>query len=138
VAAGALAVLAGCGKEDEEPAATPADALLPSLAAERGFGAAVASRRIAARSRERAEQIAAAISAAGGRPHDAPAPVGAGDASELGRAALVAHVAVLPALVGRELRGLGAELVAGAAADVAVLGDELGEQAVDPFPGSIP
>ena len=49
-----------------------------------------------------------------------------------------AHVAVLPALQGRELRGLGAELVAGAAADVAVLGDELGEQAVDPFPGSIP
>ena len=50
----------------------------------------------------------------------------------------MAHVAVLPALEGRELRGLGAELVAGAAADVAVLGDELGEQAVDPFPGSIP
>jgi hypothetical protein len=136
LAAGTLAVLAGCGKEDEEPAATPADALLPSLAAERGFGAAVASRRIAARSRERAEQIAAAISAAGGRPHDAPA--GDGDASELGRAALVAHVAVLPALEGRELRGLGAELVAGAAADVAVLGDELGEQAVDPFPGAVP
>jgi hypothetical protein len=138
VAAGALAVLAGCGKEDEEPTATPADALLPSLAAERGFGAAVASRRIAARSRERAGQIAAAISAAGGRPHDAPAPAGDGDPDELGRAALVAHVAVLPALEGRELRGLGAELVAGAAADVAVLGDELGEQAVDPFPGSIP
>ena len=138
VAAGALAVLAGCGKEDEEPAATPADALLPSLAAERAFGASVTLRRIAARSRERAEQIAAAISAAGGRPHDAPAPAGDGDAVELGRAALVAHVAVLPALEGRELRGLGAELVAGAAADVAVLGDELGEQAVDPFPGSIP
>ena len=50
VAAGALAVLAGCGKEDEEPAATPADALLPSLAAERAFGASITLRRIAARS----------------------------------------------------------------------------------------
>jgi hypothetical protein len=138
MAAGALAVLAGCAKEDEEPAAMPADALLPSRAAERAFGAAVSSRRIAVRSRERAGQIAAAISAAGGRPHDAPAPAGGGDAVELGRAALVAHVTVLPALEGRELRGLGAELVAGAAADVAVLEDELGEPAVDPFPGSIP
>ena len=50
----------------------------------------------------------------------------------------MAHIAALPALAGRDLRGLGADLVAGAAADVAVLGDELGDQAVDPFPGSIP
>jgi hypothetical protein len=137
LAAGALAVLAGCGEEEE--AVSPADALLPSLAAERAFGAAVDSRRIAARSRERAEQIAAAISAEGGRPHDAPAPSeGGGDPVELGRSALVAHIAALPGLQARELRRLGSELVAGAAADIAVLGDELGRQAVDAFPGSMP
>jgi hypothetical protein len=140
VAAGALAVLAGCGHQDDgEAPARPGDALLPSLAAERAFGAGVQSRRIAARSRERAEKIAAAISAEGGRPHDAPAPPGgAGDPVELGHAALVAHIAALPALEGRERRRMGAELVSGAAADVAVVGDDLGEHAVDSFPGSIP
>ena len=132
LAAGAFAVLAGCGEEDE--VASPADALLASLAAERAFGAAVESRRIAARSRERAGQIEAAISAEGGRPHDASAPSGGGgDPVVLGRAALAAHIGALPVLGARELRRLAAGLVAGAAADLAVLGD-----AADPFQGSTP
>jgi hypothetical protein len=136
LAGGALVLLGGCG--EEEAPAPPADALLRSLAAERAFGASASRwRKIAARSRERAERLAAAVSAEGGRPHDAPAPEGgSGDPIELGRAALAAHVAALPSLAGRELRRLGAHLVAGAAADVAVLGDELGRQAVDAFPGS--
>jgi hypothetical protein len=133
---GAVIVLGGCG-EEEEPSAS--SALLASLAAERAFGAAASeSPRIAERSRERGERLAAAVSEAGGRPHDAPAPEDAGgDPIELGRAALAAHIAALPAL-DRRGRRLGADLVAGAAADVAVLGDELGQQAVDPFPGSMP
>ena len=132
---GAVIVLGGCGEEDEGPSAP--SALLASLAAERAFGAAVTgSPRIAARSRERAQHLAAAVSAAGGRPHDAPAPSeAAGDPVELGRAALTAHIAALPALDRRERR-LGADLVKGAAADVAVLGDERGERTVEAFPGS--
>jgi hypothetical protein len=139
LAGGALVLLAGCGEEDEEGAAArPADVLLGSLAAERAFAAsASASPRIAARSRARAQRLAAAVSAEGGRPHDTPAPEdGSGDPVELGRAALAAHIAALPGLEGRERRRLAIDLVKGAAADVAVLGDELGRQAVDPFPGS--
>jgi hypothetical protein len=137
LAGGAIALLAGCGEDEEETAARPADALLASLAAERAFGAAASeSPRIARRSRERAQLLAAAVSEAGGRPHDAPVPSdGGGDPVELGRAALTAHIAALPSL-DRGSRPLGADLVAGAAADVAVLGDELGRQAVDAFPGS--
>jgi hypothetical protein len=71
------------------------------------------------------------VSAAGGRPHDAPAPSGGGDPVALGRSALAAHIAALPSL-GRDARRLGARLVTGAAADAAVLGD-----AGDPFPGSM-
>jgi hypothetical protein len=136
LAGGAVALLAGCGEEEEQ--APAADGLLAALAAERAFGAAASGApRIAARSRERAELLAAAVSAAGGRPHDAPAPEdGSGDPVALGQAALTAHIAALPGLSGRSERRLGARLVAGAAADVAVLGDELGRQAVDPFPGS--
>jgi hypothetical protein len=134
-------VLAGCG--EEEPPASPAEALLPSLAAERALAAATAEgrplvERVSVRARERAELLAAAISAAGGRPHDAPAPAGHGDPVALGRAALTAHIDALPSLRRLTERRLGAELVAGAAADAAVLGDAFGEQAVDAFPGSIP
>jgi hypothetical protein len=144
LAGGALAVLAGCGEDEEGgEAARPAAVLLTSLAAERAFGAAAGersspiARRVAARSRERARLLAAAVSAEGGRPHDAPAPEAAsGDPVSRGRAALAAHVAALLGLEGRARRRLGADLVAGAAADVAVLGDELGEHAVDSFPGS--
>jgi hypothetical protein len=135
LAAGALAALAGCGEEDRQEAAVarPADVLLASLAAERAFGAAAGSSpRIAARSRERAGALAAAVSAEGGRPHDAPAPAGGGgDPIALGRAALEAHIAALPSLEGRELRRLGAAVVVGAATDLAVLGAE-----PEPFPGS--
>jgi hypothetical protein len=131
---GVVLVAGGCG-EDEAPSAS--SALLASLAAERAFGAAAtASPRIAVRSRERADALAAAVSEAGGRPHDAPAPSdGSGDPVEIGRAAIAAHIAALPAL-DRRARRLGADLVAGAATDVAVLGDERGEQAADAFPGS--
>jgi hypothetical protein len=134
-------VLAGCG--EEESPASPAEALLPSLASERALAAATADgrplvQRVSERARERAELLAAAISAAGGRPHDAPAPAGGGDPVALGRAALSAHIDALPSLQRLAERRLGAELVSGAAADAAVLGDAFGEQAVDAFPGSMP
>ena len=42
----------------------------------------------------------------------------------------------LPSLSGRELRLLGGDLVAGAAADTALLSDALGLPVHDPFPGT--
>jgi hypothetical protein len=145
LAASAVAVLAGCGEDEESEPAPPADVLLQSLAAERALAAATSSgqrmlRRVSSRARERAERLAAAVSAEGGRPHDAPEPA-AGDASpgeivSRGRAALAAHVAALPSLEGAELRGLAADLVSGAAADVAVLGTVLGVPVADAFPGT--
>jgi hypothetical protein len=142
LAAGAVAVLAGCG-EEEQPAPA-SEALLRSLAAERALAATSSGpelvRRVAARARERADLLAAAVSAEGGRPHDAPAPAAGEAAPEeivaRGRAALDAHVAALPSLEGAELRGLGADLVSGAAADVAVLGDALDVPVAGAFPGS--
>jgi hypothetical protein len=144
LAASAVAVLAGCGEDEEAEVPPAADVLLRSLAAERALAAAASGpgvvRRVGERARERAERLASALSAAGGRPHDAPAE-GGGDASageivSRGRAALAAHVAALPSLEGPELRGLAADLVTGAAADVAILGDELDVPVADTFPGS--
>jgi hypothetical protein len=135
LAAGAVAVLAGCG--EEEGPAPASEVLLRSLAAERALAAATTGggrmrARVAERARERAQRIASALSAEGGRPHDVPAGGGGGDPVELGRAAVAAHIAALPSLAGPERRRLGADLVAGAAADVAVLG----EHGLDAFPGS--
>jgi hypothetical protein len=149
LAGGALALLAGCGEEDEV-AAAPADALLRQLAAERDFAAAIptgasgeaagTAREVAARARERAERLAAAVSAEGGRPHDAPQSpderVSPEEAVARGQAAIVAHVVALPSLAGAELRKLGAELVTGAAGDTALLSDALGIPVADPFPGT--
>jgi hypothetical protein len=143
LAASAVAVLAGCGEDDE--AAPAAEVLLRSLAAERALAAATASgpgvvSRVGERARERSEKLASALSAAGGRPHDAPAGEG-GDASpdeivSRASAALDAHVAALPSLEGPELRALAADLITGAAADAAILGDELDVPVADAFPGS--
>jgi hypothetical protein len=136
VLVGAVAVLAGCGEEDEGAAALPSDVLLPSLAAERALAAAASSDfpRVAARARERARRLAAVVAAGRRRPRDAPAPADAGDPVERGREALTAHIAALPGLGERALRRLGAELVVGVAEDVAVMSDE----ALEAFPGSIP
>ena len=152
LAGGAVALLAGCG-EEEDVVAAPADALLRELAAERALAAATGElpsgaprsaattvREVSARARERARKLAAAMSAEGGRPHDAPQPaderVEAEEAVARAQAAIVAHVAALPSLAGRELRALGAELVTGAAADTALLSDALGMPVADPFPGT--
>jgi hypothetical protein len=154
LAGGGLALLAaaGCG-EEEEVVAAPADAMLRQLAAERALIAATGEvprgapadaadtvREVSRHAQERARKLAAAVSAEGGRPHDAPQPpaerVDAQDALSRAEAAIVAHVTALPSLAGVELRGLGAELVAGAAADTAVLSDALGTPVDDPFPGT--
>jgi hypothetical protein len=129
LAGGAVALLAGCGEEDEPAAPRPADVLLRSLAAERVLAAA-ARRRVARRARGRAQRLAAAVSSQGGRPHDAPAPSAAGDAASAARAALVAHVDSLPLLAG-DLRALAGEMIVGAAADLAVLTGE-----AESFPGT--
>jgi hypothetical protein len=143
--AGGATIVAGCGKE--EVAALPAvtEVLLRSVAAERALAVAARLqrssdrallRRIAERADDRAGRAAAALSAAGGRPHDAPAPGDrVGDPLERGRAALEAHVAAMPSLSGRELRSLGAFLVEGSAADLAVLNDLLGTAPGGAFPG---
>ena len=149
LAGGALALLAGCG-EEEEVVAAPADAMLRQLAAERELAAAMpigvsgdaadTAREVSARARDRAERLAAAVAAEGGRPHDAPQPpderVPPEEAVARGQAAIVAHVVAMPSLAGRELRELGAELVAGAAGDTALLSDALGIPVEDPFPGT--
>jgi hypothetical protein len=121
-----VAVLVGCGKDDaaappSEPSA--AEALLGALAAQRAAVAALATadRAIEARTAAGARRLAAALSAEGGRPHDAPQPAAGGDPEAALRAALEAHVAALPALSTRDLRRLGAGLVAGTAADLALL-----------------
>ena len=145
LAASALAVLAGCAEDEEAEPASPSSALLGSLAAERALSAATSSGRpvvrdVSARARERARRLAAAVSAVGGRPHDAPEPASGntspGDIVARGRAALAAHVAALPSLEGRELRTLAADMVAGAAADAAVLADTFDLAAADAFPGT--
>ena len=144
--AGGAAILAGCGKEKAAAEPTASEVLLRSVAAERALAVAARTqasseravlRRIAERAADRAGRAAAALSAAGGRPHDAPEPDEAvGDPLERGRAALEAHVAALPSLSGRDLRSLGAFLVEGCAADVAVLEDVLASVSGDPFPGT--
>jgi hypothetical protein len=146
LAGGAVALLAGCG-EEEEVAAAPADALLRQLAAERELAAATVSgpgartaREVSARARARAARLAAAVAAEGGRPHDAPQPpaerVPLEEAVARGQAAIVAHVVALPSLAGRELRELGAELGTGAAGDTALLSDALGIPVEEAFPGT--
>ena len=152
LAAGAMALLAGCG-EEEEVVTAPADALLRQLAAERALVAATARpprgvsglaadtvREVSTRARDRAARLAAAVSTEGGRPHDAPQPpaerVAPDEAVARAQAAIVAHVTALPSLAGRDLRRLGAEVVTGAAADTALLSDALGILIEDPFPGT--
>ena len=152
LAGGAVALLAGCGEEEDDVAA-PADALLRQLAAERALAAATARpprgvtgpeadtvREISTRARERAAKLAAAVSAEGGRPHVAPQPpderVAAPEAVSRAQAAIVAHVVALPSLAGRDLRRLAAELVTGAAGDTALLSDALGLPVEDAFPGT--
>ncbi len=131
LAGGAVALLAGCGEEDEPAAPRPAEVLLRSLAAERALAAAASPRRVVARSRARAQRLASAVAEQGGRPHDAPAAADGGeDAVAAARSALVAHVESLPAL-GRDLRALAADMIVGAAADLAVLSGE-----AEAFPGT--
>ncbi len=132
LAGGAVALLAGCGEEDQPAAPRPAEVLLRSLAAERALSAAAAaaSRRVAVRSRERARRLASALSEQRGAPHDVPAPADGGDDAAAARTALVAHVESLPVLKG-DLRALAVEMIVGAAADLAVLTRE-----AEAFPGT--
>jgi hypothetical protein len=152
VAGGAVALLAGCG-EEEQAVTAPADALLRQLAAEWALAAATARLPrgapreaagqvdlISTRARARAAEIARAVAAEGGRPQDAPEQpaerVAAEEALARAQAAIVAHVVALPSLHGRPLRSLGASLVVGAAGDTALLSDALGMPVDDPFPGT--
>jgi hypothetical protein len=137
LAGGAVALLAGCGEDDDVGAPAPAAvALAGELRAERSFEAALLElppphrslgRRLAARAAERARRL----EEAGAAGEDA-APA-AGVPLDLGRAAVVAHVGALPSLTERELS---AELIVGASTDVAVLASALGEPADDAFPGT--
>jgi hypothetical protein len=136
--AGGAAFLAGCGKDEETPPPDPGQVMLQELTAERALahdlgGSTGLERRIAARSIERARRLASAIAAAGRDPHDAPEPDTPPDpsaAASRARVALERHVTALPALTG-ELRQMGADLVAGAAADAALLGSPS-----EAFPGT--
>jgi len=135
--AGGAALLAGCGNDDETPPPAASQVMLGQLAGERALahalsGASGLRRRIAVRSADRARRLASAIAAAGGAPHDAPAPDSPPDpgaAAARARTALARHVAALPSLTG-DLRALGADLVAGSAADAALLAGR-----AEAFPG---
>jgi hypothetical protein len=139
LAGGATLLAAGCGKDDEpeSPAVSATSAMLRELAAERALagdlqGADGLAGRIGDRAAARATRLAAAISSAGGRPHEAGEP--SGDlslASRHAREALEAHVAALPSLTG-SLRKMGADLVAESAADAGLLGATSGTA----FPGT--
>ena len=139
---GAALLAAGCGKDVVAAPPPAAPALLRSLSAERALGATMAAfdeARLAARSRERSQRLASALSELGARPHDAPAPEAQRDtaaAIRRGHAALEAYVAALPALTGHEQRELGADLLAQAAGDVALFGKSYGIVPDDPFPGT--
>jgi hypothetical protein len=142
LAGGAVCVLAGCG-EQEQAVTAPADALRRQFDAESAFAAATAglprrrAQAISTRARARATKLATRLAAEGGEPPDTPPGerVSPEDAVARGQAAIAAHVVALPSLTG-ELRTLGAEMVIGAAADTALLGDALGVPAADPFPGT--
>ena len=154
LAAGGLALLAGCGKDDAaEPLPTASESLLLQLAAERASAASLDGldarapaadrelvRRLARRADDRARRLAAAVAAEGGRPHDAPAPdepdsAVPDDAIERSRAAVAAHVEGIQWLGGDELRRLGTGLVTESAADLAVLGAVFGISTAEAFPG---
>jgi hypothetical protein len=151
LAGGAVALLAGCGEEDVV-VVRPADAMRRQLAAEQALAAATAQlprsaprsaadtvRKVSERAEERARKLAVALSAEGGPPEytiEAVERVDAAEAVARAQAAIVAHVVALPDLAGRELRLLGGDLVAGAAADTALLSDALGLPVDDPFPGT--
>jgi hypothetical protein len=145
LAAAGGALLAGCGKDRPgPPAPRPDSALLRQLAAERALEEALhgaGEERLAARARGRSRRLAEAIRARGGRLYDAPPqerrPGDPAVALERAGAALAAHVAAMPDLAGRDLRRLGADLVAESAADLAVLGDALGSPQTDAFPGTV-
>jgi hypothetical protein len=152
LALGGATLLAGCGKDQEPPAPPPAaDALLRSLEAERAATAAlegleapraerVLVRTLAFRSFERAQQLASALGAVSGRSYDPTAPatpvLKPDGAIAIARAAVVAHVELMPSLRGRELRRVGAEFVTEAAADVALLAAAYGSLPAEAFPGT--
>jgi hypothetical protein len=136
---GGAAILAtGCGKDESVAPPAAAQVLLQSLGAERALaheleGARGLEGRIRVRALDRAARLASAVAAAGGGPHDVRAPDTPPDpaaAPGRARAALEAHVSALPSLHG-ENRALGADLVAGCAADAALLGSPGGA-----FPGT--
>jgi hypothetical protein len=138
LAGGATLLAAGCGKDEPESwPVSPTSAMLRELAAERALaadlrGADGLAGRIGDRAAARATRLAAAISAAGGRPHEAGEPAGdRSRASRHARRALEAHVAALPSLTG-SLRRMGADLVVESAADAGLLGATVG----DAFPGT--
>jgi hypothetical protein len=148
LAGGALALLAaGCG-EEENVVARPDDALQRQLEAETALAAATAEvpvgaprtaadtvREVSARSEARMRRLATAHSDQRYETVKVER-VDAEQAVAIGQAAIVAHVAALPSFTGPEQRRLGADLVAGAAADTAVLSDALGIPVHDPFPGT--
>ena len=127
----------GCGKDDGRGRAAGRPRCCcgrspPSARWSRRASQASSERALAAaRSPERADAPAAALSALSAarrarRTTRRSASGDVGDPLERGRAALEAHVAALPSLSGRDLRELGAILVEGSAADVALLEDVFG------------
>jgi hypothetical protein len=144
--AGGAAILAGCGKDAVATPPPAPEVLRRVVDAESALALAARTQRsserallqrIAQRADDRAGRAAAALSAAGGRAHDAQASDEAvGDPLQRARAALEANVAALPSLSGRDLRELGAFLVEGSAADLAVLEDTLATVSGNAFPGT--
>ena len=144
--AGGATIVAGCGKDDVAAEPSAGEVLRRAVDAESAFALAVRTqassertllRRIAQRADDRAGRVIPVLQQmAGGRAAEPERDGPVGDPLERGRAALEAHVTALPSLSGRELRDLGAFLVEGCAADLALLESVLGPASGEAFPGT--
>jgi len=144
--AGGATIVAGCGKDEVAAAPSASEVLRRVVRAENALALAVRTQaaperalleRIAERADGRAGIVIPVLQRLGGpRAEVLELDEPVGDPLERGRAALEAHVTALPSLSGRELRDLGAFLVEGCAADLALLESVLGPVSGDAFPGT--
>jgi hypothetical protein len=144
--AGGATIVAGCGKDEVAAVPSASEALRRVVRAESALAAAVRTQaslegalleRIGERADGRAGRAIPVLQQLGGpRAELLELDEPVGDPLERGRAALEADVAALPSLTDRDLRDLGALLVEGCAADLALLESVLGPVSGDAFPGT--
>jgi hypothetical protein len=138
--AGALALLAGCGPEEEQKVdagAVLSEQLRATQAAAGAYDGVDDATKLRANAEARVELLEAAVQRAGGTPEPvASRPTGLEAALAAESSALRAHVAAIGVLEAREWRELLAGLVTDAAAnESALLGRLKRPRAPSAFPG---